>query len=54
MIVDLIMANIVLTLLIAVPVAIVLTGLVWGTGYVFYLFMKDMISHVHVFHHKSL
>ena len=46
---DFSLINLLLTIVIIVPIAIVLTGLVGGSLYAFYLLVSDIFSH---FHHR--
>ena len=47
------LTDLLLTILIVVPFAVVLTGLISGTAYVFYLMLKDAFSGLHHMHHRG-
>lgn len=44
---DLSLSNLLTIFFVFVPIAVVITGLVFGTLYVIYNFVKDIISHPH-------
>ena len=50
---DVISTSLLLTILVGIPIAVVLTGIIGGTAYILYLFMKDLISGWHHMHHKG-